>query len=93
MLKRRGPRQYLLKVIQDVRFLARQGLALRGDGDKQDSDFVQLLHFQGNDAPTILQYLKKKTDKYSSPQIQSEILQVMALKVTRERSEQQSITL
>ena len=82
--EKRANRQYLLKVIQNVRFLARQGLALRGDGDEQDSNFTQLLHLRSKDDPTILQYLKKKTDKYCSPQIQNELLQVMSLKVTRE---------
>ena len=36
--------QYLLKMLQNVRFLPRQGLPLRGDGEKHDSNFIQLLH-------------------------------------------------
>ena len=37
-------RQYLLKVMQNIRFLARQGIPLRGDGDEHDSNFIQLLY-------------------------------------------------
>ena len=82
--QKKANREYLLKVIQNVRFLARQGLPLRGDGKAEDSNFVQLLYLRGQDDPSILHYLQKKTDKYSSHQIQNELLHVMALKVTRE---------
>lgn len=82
--QKKANREYLLKVIQSVRFLARQGLPLRGDGKEEDSNFIQLLYLRGQDDPSILHYLQKKTDKYSSHQIQNELLHVMALKVTRE---------
>eukprot|EP00117_Sycon_ciliatum_P030833 scpid51445/ scgid24231/ len=32
-----------LRILENVRFLARQGLALRGHGDDSDSNFLQLL--------------------------------------------------
>jgi len=35
--QKQANREYLVKIIQNVRFLARQGLALRGDGDEKDS--------------------------------------------------------
>ena len=35
--QKQANREYLLKVIQNVKFLARQGLALRGNGDEKDS--------------------------------------------------------
>ena len=83
--EKRANRRYLLKVIQNMRFLARQGLALRGhEGDKRDSNFIQLLHLRSEDEPTILRYLEKKRDKYCSHHTQNELLQIMALKVTRE---------
>ena len=34
-------------VLNNLRFLVRQGLALRGDGDEFNSDFVQLLRLHG----------------------------------------------
>ena len=81
-------RQYLLKVTQNIRFLARQGIALRGDGDEHDSNFVQLLHLRSIDDPSIHQYMQKKTDKYCSHQIQNELLEVMANKINREIADQ-----
>ena len=36
-------RQCLLKVLSNIRFLAQQGIALCGDGDENDSNFIQLL--------------------------------------------------
>ena len=41
--------EMLLLVLQIVRFLARQGLPLRGDGDESGSDFIQLLYLRGVD--------------------------------------------
>ena len=38
-------REYLLKVMTTLRFLVRQGLALRRDGDKKDLNFYRLLKF------------------------------------------------
>lgn len=76
-------RKYLLKVSQTVRYLARQGLPLRGDGSEIDSNFAQLLLLRANDDPKIHEYLAKKTDKYSSPQIQNELLQIMANSIVR----------
>lgn len=46
-------RQYLLKVMQNIRFLARQGIPLRGDGDEHDSNFIQLLYLRSNDDTSI----------------------------------------
>ena len=40
-------RKMLLKVIYCIQYLARQGLALRGDGDEQDGNFMQLLQLKG----------------------------------------------
>ena len=36
-------RQCLLKVLSDIRFMAQQGIAIRGNGDENDSNFIQLL--------------------------------------------------
>ena len=40
-------RQYLLKVLSSIRFLACQGLPLHGDGDETDSNLHQLLVLRG----------------------------------------------
>jgi len=38
-------RECLLKILSNLQFLARQGMAIRGDGDEADSNFIQLLNY------------------------------------------------
>ena len=49
--------------------------------DEQSSNFIQLLHLRSIDDSKIL---ASKSDKYTSHQIQNEMLQVMALRILRE---------
>ena len=77
-------RQCFLKILSNVRFLARQGLPFRGHGDESESNFTQLLRLRGEDDPRIEQWIKKRTDKYASSDIQNEILTVMAKMVLRD---------
>ena len=42
-------RHVLYEILSNVRFLARQGLPLRGSGQGDDSNFIQLLKFCGTD--------------------------------------------
>ena len=44
-------REYLLKVMTTLRFLALQDLALRGDEDEKDSSFYQLLKLHCEENP------------------------------------------
>ena len=67
---------------QNIRFLSRQGIALRGDADESDGNFMQLMHLRAIDDTTINDMLKK-TNKYTSPQIQNELLN-MSLHILRE---------
>ena len=62
-------RRSLLKIISNIRFLARQGLLLRGDGDEDDSNFVQLMKARGEDNTKLLEQMKKKTNKYTCADI------------------------
>ncbi|KAL5460140.1 hypothetical protein EMCRGX_G033567 [Ephydatia muelleri] len=73
----------LIKILQNVRFLARQGLSLRGHKDDEDSNFTQLLLLRSIGCPEVLTWMKKKTNKYTSGDIQNEFLQVMALHILR----------
>ena len=77
-------RQCFLKILSNLRFLARQGLPLRGHDDETESNFYQLPKLRGEDYPRIESWLKKKTDKYTSSDIQNEILKLMAMRVLRE---------
>lgn len=73
-----------LKILLSVRYLAWQGLALRGDGDKQDGNFLQLLKLKGEDDPMMIDWLKQKANKYTSHQNQNDILKIMAMHILRE---------
>ena len=82
-------RTVLLKIIGNVRFLAQQGIPLRGNWkeDKkceEDSNFYQLFKFRIENDHQIAEWLQRKGEKYTSPQIQNEILNIMALKILRE---------
>lgn len=52
-----------LKVLSSIRFLARRDLALRGDDDR--NNFTHLLRLRGEDDPALLEWLSKKTNKYT----------------------------
>ena len=57
--EKRVNREYLLKVLSTVRFLARQGLALRGDGDEVDSNLHQLLVLRGEDYSAMSKFFRE----------------------------------
>ena len=69
------------RVLLEVRFLAQQGLSLRGHGEGTDSNFTQLLHLWAFNAPAVLTWMEKKTDRYMSSDIQNECLEIMALSI------------
>jgi len=73
-----------LKILSSIRYLAQQGLPLRGDGDEQDRNFLQLLKLKGEDDPMMVDWLKQKANKYISHQNQNDILKIMAMHVLRE---------
>ena len=76
-------RQCLLKIMSSIQFLARQGLPLRGHGDDSSSNFTQLLKLRAEDDQRLVTWMKRKTDKYTSADIQNEIMKVMALHILR----------
>ena len=75
-------RQMLLKIISNIRFLARQGKALWGESKNQEgevnSNFMQLYYLRGQENPQMLDWIKRKSGKYMSGDMQNEVLQVMA---------------
>ena len=77
-------RQMLLKILSNIRFLARQSIAIRGDGDEENSNFIQLFKLRGEDDPKFAKWMEKKTDKYVSADIQNQLLKVMGLQVLRD---------
>lgn len=78
-------RKCLLKILSNLRFLARQGCAIRGSGEQEtDSNFHQLYKLRCEDDPGLEEWLKKKKEKYTSHEVQNELIKVMALRVLRE---------
>ena len=57
-----------LRILENIRFLARQGLAIRGHGDDSDSNFMQLLHLRASDCPDLLSWMEKKKTTIICPQ-------------------------
>ena len=80
-------RECLLKIISNLKFLARQGLPVRGDGDETDSNFIQLLKLRGQDDPLLKCWLTRKSSKYVSHDMQNEFIKFMALSILREIAE------
>ena len=50
-------RQCLLKILSNLRFIARQGSAIRGHGDETDSNYYQLLKLRGEDDEKVINWL------------------------------------
>ena len=81
-------RKCLSTIVENIRFLARQTLPSRGNwkkevGCEEDSNFHQLNLLRSQDNPAMAAWLKRKGDTYTSPEIQNEILEIMALKILR----------
>ena len=88
-LEKFNSRRILVKILGNVRYLARQALPLRGDWKatekcEADSNFYQLIKLRCDEDPSIVEWLQKKTSKFISSDIQNEMLQIMALRILRE---------
>lgn len=75
-------RDMLIIILRSVKYLARQGLALRGHSSTE-GNFFQLMKLQGETDSNLRLWLQKKHDKYISGEIQNEILRVMAHDILR----------
>ena len=71
-----------MKILQNVKFLARQGIALHGHNDA-GSNFMQLFKLRALDNPELRAWLERNGYKYLSPAIQNEMLQLMSASVLR----------
>ena len=71
-------RKCLMKIFETLQFLGRQRLALRGEENYENSNFIQLLKLRRKDLVKLNQWLEKKTDKYTSHDIKNELLTLMA---------------
>ena len=80
----RQNRACLIKIISCLRYLPRQGLPLRGHGNDQDSSFKQLLKCRAEDDPVFSEWLNRKNQDFTSPEIQNKILKEMSLSALRD---------
>ena len=71
-------RHCFLKVVSSMRFFPRQALGIRGHDDESNSKFCQLLKPRGEDDSRIIAWMGKKSNKYTSAEIQNEILKTMS---------------
>ena len=55
-----------------MRFLSRQGLAFRGDGDESDGNLQQLLRLQAEKDPNLAHWLKRNENVCATPQVQND---------------------
>ena len=76
-------KRMLMKVLSSIRFLSRQGLAFRGHDDDGDGNLIQVLRLLGEDDGEVSEWLQKKSNKYTSPDIQNDVIAIMALRISR----------
>ncbi|XP_068704855.1 zinc finger MYM-type protein 1-like [Montipora foliosa] len=90
-LEKSKNRKILLTILSNIRYLARQALPLRGDWNTEtmcevNSNFHQLLKLRSQENPEIIEWLQKRDEKYTSPEIQNEMLEAMAFGMMRKIS-------
>ena len=71
-------------ILSSIRYLSRQGVALRGRyksgdndighvGGEPDSNFVQLLKLHAQDIPQLTHWMERNQDKFTSPAFKMKI--------------------
>ncbi|XP_003388962.1 PREDICTED: zinc finger MYM-type protein 1-like [Amphimedon queenslandica] len=83
--ERQVNRRMLHVIIRSIKYSARQGLALRGHSS-DEGNFIQLLKLQSETDPALQTWLPKECEKYTSGEIQNEILQIMGNSILRKIS-------
>lgn len=82
-MEKKQARDMLLLILSSVCFLARQGLALQGDGSDASANLIQLLRLRAEDKPHALQWLHRSARKHTASENQNEMLELMAHQVLR----------
>ncbi len=82
--EREKNRECFILIAKSLRHLARQGLPLRGSGDESNSNFIQLLKLICGHSLHLSTFLTKKQLKFTSHEIQNELLSIMAQHILRQ---------
>ena len=61
-----------------MKFLAKQGLPLRGDGTEDNSNFMQTLLLRAEDNAQIHEWLRRKNETYSTKNMLNKMLKLIA---------------
>ena len=78
--------QMLIKLLSSIKYLAKQGLALRGHNTGTKGNLHQLMLLRAEDDPKLQEWLKKS--EYTSPAIINELIALMGQQVLRKLLEQ-----
>ena len=70
-----------MKILQNVVYLGRQGLTLRGDWDDKSVNFYRLILLRALDDSSLLKWINKSYGRHMSSTSQNEILKLLALKL------------
>ena len=81
-------RKCLIKIIETMQFLGRQGLALRGEESDKNSNFMQLLKLRSKDFLKLKEWLEKNPEKHTSHDIQIELLKLIAHHILRDLADE-----
>ncbi len=79
-------RSNLQKILSSVKYLAQQGLALRGHGN-EEGNFHYLLLLKAEDDPSLGHWLKWN-HSYTSPVVQNEMISLMSNTIIRNIAEE-----
>ena len=83
-IQNRKNRDVLLCIIRSIKFLFRQGLALRGGGDGLDGNLHQLLLMREEQDPNLAEWLQRKDNVFTSPDIQNELIKTLGITILRD---------
>lgn len=73
----------LMKLLENIVFLGKQGMALRGDEDEKSGPFYQLCLLRAKDDPALSKWIERTYDRHMSPAAQNDMLRLLALSVLR----------
>ncbi len=75
-------RQHIRLLFKAAIYLAKQGLAFRGDDETEDSlnkgNYIELLQNMTDEIPAVQEKLQRRYGHYTSPEIQNDIISIIA---------------